>query len=232
MHLNDLRPARRSVLAEDIADSIRQAIFDGSVADATDGGKLSDAEIAVQLGVSRGPVREALRRLQQEGIVDIAPHRGAAVATFTATDVYELASLRKTLEVFAAELAVERATQSDFTAMSEVTRAFEWAFAAGDNLTVVQLDIQFHELLYQAAHHRRLSNAWLGMRSQVMLFLLKRCSAGNDYGKLAAVEHQQILDVLMRRDAEQTRRMVEQHIHGSYERLIQLFAGEGAGEGA
>ncbi|MCW2639825.1 MAG: GntR family transcriptional regulator [Dactylosporangium sp.] len=217
-----IRPARRSVLAEDVATSIRQAIFDGSI----DGGRLSDAELAQQLGVSRGPVREALLRLQQEGIVEIAPHRGASVATFTATDVYELASLRTALEVFAAELAVERATESDFAAMAEVTRAFAPAAAAGDDLKVVRLDMQFHDALYRAAHHSRLWNAWAGMRSQVTLFLFKRRSASDDYGQLAAIEHQEILDVLMSRDIEQVRHMVEQHLRGSYDRLSRPFAVE------
>jgi DNA-binding GntR family transcriptional regulator len=215
------------VLAEDVAASIREAIFDGSI----DGGRLSDAELAQQLGVSRGPVREALLRLQQEGIVEIAPHRGASVATFTATDVYELASLRTALEVFAAELAVERATESDFAAMAEVTRAFAPAAAAGNDLRLVELDMQFHDALYRAAHHSRLWNAWAGMRSQVTLFLFKRRSASDDYGQLAAVEHQEILDVLMSRDVEQVRHMVEQHLRGSYDRLSRIFAGESAAVG-
>jgi DNA-binding GntR family transcriptional regulator len=215
------------VLAEDVAASIREAIFDGSI----DGGRLSDAELAQQLGVSRGPVREALLRLQQEGIVEIAPHRGASVATFTATDVYELASLRTALEVFAAELAVERATESDFAAMAEVTRAFAPAAAAGNDLRLVELDMQFHDALYRAAHHSRLWNAWAGMRSQVTLFLFKRRSASDDYGQLAAVEHQEILDVLMSRDVEQVRHMVEQHLRGSYDRLSRIFAGESSAVG-
>jgi DNA-binding GntR family transcriptional regulator len=222
MSEGSLRPARRSVLAEDVATSIRQAIFDGSIV----GGRLSDADLARQLGVSRGPVREALLRLEQEGIVEIAPHRGASVATFTATDVYELASLRSTLEVFAAELAVVRATEADFEAMGEVTEAFGPAAASGDDLKLVRLDMQFHDALYKAAHHSRLWNSWAGMRSQVTLFLLKRRSVSNDYGQLVAVEHKEILDVLMSRDVEHVRHMVEQHLRGSYERLSRMFEDE------
>jgi DNA-binding GntR family transcriptional regulator len=217
-------PARRSVLADDVATSIRQAIFDGSI----EGGRLSDADLAQQLGVSRGPVREALLRLQQEGIVEITPHRGASVATFTATDVYELASLRATLEVFAAELAVVRATEADFEAMAEVTEAFGPAAAAGDDLKLVHLDIQFHDALYKAAHHSRLWNSWAAMRSQVTLFLVKRRSVSSDYGQLVVVEHKEILDVLMSRDVEQVRHMVEQHLRGSYERLSRRFEDEAA----
>jgi DNA-binding GntR family transcriptional regulator len=176
--------------------------------------------------VSRGPVREALVRLQQEGIVEIEPQRGASVATFTATDVYELYSLRTALEVFAVELAVVRATETDFAAMAEVTKAFAPAAAAGDDLKLVQLDMQFHDALYRAAHHSRLWSAWIGMRSQIMLFLFKRRSAGDDYGQLAAVEHQEILDVLISRDPDHARQMVEQHLRGSYDRLSRLFADE------
>lgn len=215
-----IRPARRAGLADGVAESIRQAIFDGAL---ELGQRLSEADLAQQLGVSRGPVREALVQLKQEGIVNITQHRGASVVTFSAEDVSELASMRMALELFAVELAVARASDADFDELAEIAKSLTEAAAAGNEFKLVQLDVQFHDGLYRAAHHDRLWKAWATIRSQVMLFLLSRRAANDDYRTLVAVEHREILDVLRTRDADEARHVIREHLKGSYDRLIRVF---------
>jgi DNA-binding GntR family transcriptional regulator len=215
-----IRPARRAGLADGVAESIRQAIFDGAL---ELGQRLSEADLAQQLGVSRGPVREALVQLKQEGIVTITQHRGASVVTFSAEDVSELASLRMALELFAVELAVARASDADLDDLAEIAKSLTEAAAAGNEYKLVQLDVRFHDGLYRAAHHDRLWKAWATIRSQVLLFLLSRRAANDDYRTVAAVEHQQILDILRTRDADEARHVIQEHLRGSYDRLIRAF---------
>ena len=101
-----IRPPMRRGLTEQVADSIRQAIFSGSF---ELGDRLNEADIADRLNVSRGPVREALAQLKQEGIVTMSWHRGAYIMELSAVDVSELYSLRTVLEVFAIRQEIGRA---------------------------------------------------------------------------------------------------------------------------
>src|ERR1041385_3476192 len=103
-------PARRRGLADEVADRIREAIFSGAYELGT---QLREAELAAALEVSRGPVREALLRLEREGLVRSAWHRGATVMTLSPEDITELDSLRGALEKLAVELVITHATDDD-----------------------------------------------------------------------------------------------------------------------
>lgn len=223
MAVTGIRPARRTGLAEEVTDSIRQAIFDGVFAV---GDHLGEVEVAQQLDVSRGPVREALVRLRAEGLVSIELHRGATVVRLTIDDIAELTSLRTTLESFAIERAVAHATDDDLAAMHAVTVEMEAAIAAGDLHRLSQLDIRFHDGIYAAARHERLVTAWHTIRSQMLLFLLTRANANHDYLAISLNEHRALIDVIRRRDADEAREMVTAHVRGAYERLRAALAAD------
>ena len=164
-----IRPPQRRGLTEQVADSIRQAIFDGSLSSATTSTRPTSP---ARLQVSRGPIREALLQLKQEGIVTMKWHRGAHIMQLSATDVRELSSLRTVLEVFAIREAASAATTADLDQMSGVLAAMSKAVDDVSDFDMIQRDAQFHDKLYRAAHHERLWSAWSSIRSQVMLSLL------------------------------------------------------------
>ena len=221
MTINGIRPARRTALAEEVTDSIRQAILDGVFAV---GDRLGEVEIAQQLEVSRGPVREALVQLRGEGLVTMELHRGASVVRLGVDDIGELTSLRTTLESFAITLAVERATEEDLASLYAVTTEMEAAIADGDLQRLSSLDIRFHDGIYSAARHDRLVTAWHTIRSQMLLFLLTRAQANHDYLAISLAEHRDLIDVIRRRDAPAARAMIESHVRGSYDRLLAAFS--------
>jgi len=142
-----IRPPERRGLTEQVADSIRQAIFSGSF---ELGERLNEADIADRLHVSRGPVREALTQLRQEGIVTMSWHRGAFIMELSAADVSELYSLRTVLEVFAIRQAAGAATTADLEAMYAVLAAMSKAGDDQSDFDMIQLDVQFHDELYPA----------------------------------------------------------------------------------
>ena len=196
-----IRPPQRRGLTEQVADSIRQAIFSGSF---ELGDHLNEADIADRLQVSRGPVREALVLLKQEGIVTMEWHRGAHIMQLSAKDARELSSLRAVLEVFAIRQAASAATTSDLDLMSSVLTSM--SKAVGDDQSdfdMIQLDAQFHDQLYRAAHHDRLWNAWNSIRSQVVLSLLVKRHTSNEYYRDKVIaEHQLLFDVVSSHDAD------------------------------
>ena len=216
MTITGIQPAKRASLAIEVANSIRQGIFDGVF---QVGDRLGEIEIAQQLDVSRGPVREALVQLRTEGIVAMELHRGASVVTLSLDDIAQLTSLRTTLESFAITLAIQNATPDDLESLHRVTVEMESAIESGDLHRLSQLDIEFHDGIYAAAKHDRLTYAWGTIRSQMLLFLLTRATANNDYLTIALDEHRDLIRVIREGDEEVARELITVHVRGAYDRL-------------
>ncbi|WP_372662676.1 GntR family transcriptional regulator [Amycolatopsis kentuckyensis] len=188
-------PARRRGLADEVADRIRDAIFDGTY---PPGGSLREVELAETLGVSRGPVREALLKLEREGLVRGEWHRGTTVTALSDGDVAELDSLRAALEQLAVSLVVDRG--ADLGAVDAVVARMDRATGEHE---MVRCDLDFHDAVYAAAGHRRLREAWEAIRSQVHLFLLTRIGVESE-GYLAGIpaEHRQLAEALRAGDRD------------------------------
>lgn len=149
-----MRPLRtRKLLAEDVADRIREEILSGGF---VQGERLVEASIAQELGVSRGPVREAFKLLRAEGLVKEEPHRGTFVVRLTGTDVREIYNLRAALEARAAREVAERGRSADLRTMRRLLDRLLQAAESGDVSLVSQADLAFHEGICQLTGNRRL----------------------------------------------------------------------------
>lgn len=215
-----LQPARRRGLTDEVADRLREAILDGSL---SGGERIGEVEVSQRLDVSRGPVREALVRLEQEGLVTIEWHRGATVVELTMRDVDELASLRTALERLAVVQACEHATAKDLAAMRDIVDRMRGARRSGADDQLVRLDVEFHDTIYRAAQHERLHATWTTIRSQVALFLLRRRVASSDYGDIVVDEHSLLVDVLESGDQERAEAMIVEHLRTAYARLAAAY---------
>lgn len=190
-------PARRRGLSDEVADRIREAIFSGVYAP---GAQLREVELSTAMDVSRGPVREALRVLEREGLVHCAWHRGTTVTTVSAEDAAKLDSLRGALEDLAVRQVITRASEEDLASLAKAAEAMKGVTDAHE---MVRLDIAFHDAVFAAAGHRRLADAWDGIRCQVHLFLLTRINRSTD-GYLGCIprEHHGLVTALRSRDTE------------------------------
>jgi GntR family transcriptional regulator of gluconate operon len=154
-----MRPLQtRKLLAEDVADRIREEILSGGFAQ---GERLVEAGIAQQLGVSRGPVREAFKLLRAEGLVKEEPHRGTFVVRLTSTDVREIYDLRAGLEARAAKQLAERARANDLRAVRRLLDRLLQAAENGDVAVVSQADLAFHEGVCHLTGNRRLHEVFM-----------------------------------------------------------------------
>jgi len=209
-------PEKRA-LSDDVASRLRTAILNGAFAP---GERLREEALARALGVSRGPVREALVELERQGLVVINRNRGAVVAQLSRDDLEELYTLRLALE----ELAVRRAAEaSDATAIAAMRDRIDRMQAALERgiteQDAAEFDLGFHDLIYDAAHHRRLKDAWMIMRPQIHILLLTRNLADRDFREMLVVEHQRLLDAIVQADPEVAARTIRGHLSGSYDRV-------------
>jgi len=209
----------RTSLADYVVGVIREKTATGEL---RPGQHLREAELAAALGVSRGPVREALALLETEGHVEIRRHRGAFVSVLTQQDVEEVHSLRAAIEALAAERAVTRLTSSHLAEMDRVLEAMKVTSGSVAPQEAVRLDLAFHDVLYDAADHARLLRVWTSIRSQVSFFLHTRNVNFPDFPTVGYPEHYELRTVLSEGDPGRARIAVEKHMTGSYSRLSML----------
>lgn len=212
-----MRSARRRVLADEVADAIRDAIFAGNV---DLGQRLVEEELAANLNVSRGPVREAFVLLAQEGLVNVERHRGATVAQLGPDDVHEIYSLRTALERLAVDWLCKYGTDTDFDRIAAVLQQFHKLPRPLTRSAVAGLDVAFHDAIFQAAHHERLHRAWLALRSQIFLYLVHRGALRHDFAQTWLKDHEELLEVLRRRKRAPALKLIEGHIEGTYRRVL------------
>src|SRR5947209_3109497 len=154
--VNVLVPPSRRSLAENVADRIREAIYNGQLAPNE---RLREETLADFLRVSRGPIREALSQLEREGLVIKEPNRGATVARLSREDLREVYSLRLALEQLALQEAIQHAETRHLDEMQQVIDETHAAMVNGTSVQeAARLDVAFHEIIYRASGHKRLHN--------------------------------------------------------------------------
>jgi DNA-binding GntR family transcriptional regulator len=151
----------------DVAASLRGAILNGTL---RSGEPLVERRIAEDLGVSRAPVREALRRLEEEGLVVTFPYKGTYVRQVTPRTVDEILSLRTVLEGFAAERALPRLAEGGGGRLHQLLADMSQAARASDEDTLVELHMAFHRTFYELGDHSLLMQFWMIMETQMRLY--------------------------------------------------------------
>lgn len=189
-----------------VYNSLRDAIWEGRF---RHGERLREEEIGRALGVSRTPVREALQRLQQRGLLVIGPGRGLVVAELTRQQVFELYAMREILEGSAARFAARHANTVEVELLYQLQRELE--SAPGDVITLVKLNRQFHQMIYEAAHNQYLTQALDTLHDSLALLhnttfrMPNRRRESDD-------EHRMIVAAIERRDSDEAERAARLHI--------------------
>lgn len=154
-------------LRDQAAANIRRAIEAGVL---KPGDRLVEAEIATQMGISRAPVREAVRLLEQEGFVTSVPRKGTFVVELTRQDIEEIFSLRSVLEGLAVKLATPRLGPNEIAELGGLMEDMREAAGDRDMSKLVETDLAFHQRIVCLSGHNRLLQDWLRMSVQLRLF--------------------------------------------------------------
>ena len=151
------RKASNTTTSEIVLESLREQIINGTLQPQE---KLIEAEIAQKFGLSRGPVREALRQLAVEGLVDYCPNKGCTVALLSPQDAYEVFFLRGSLEKLAIQKSNCRLSDYDLMIMEASIEEFRKAILAGNTMKAVHADETFHQQIIRSAQLNRLTKMW------------------------------------------------------------------------
>ena len=227
--MRSLRPLASRTLADRAAEKLRERILAGDFAS---GDRLVEARIAQQLGISRGPLREALRQLAAEGLVREEPRRGTFVSTPTAEEVRDAYDLRAAIEAKAARLVIANGGASALDALRRAADRIDAAAAAGDLPRVVRSDYEFHEALCGASGNRRLLDAFV--RNASVLRILLRLEGERFYSSLdeVAQQHHELLSALEDGDAARADLAVTEHLEAARDRLMRHLARQADDAGA
>jgi DNA-binding GntR family transcriptional regulator len=210
MGLATLRQVRRPLLADDVAAQIRKAIVSGKF---KPGEPLAEPVLAARLGVSRGPVREALITLERDGLVQFAPSGRTRVRQFDERDFEEIISLRGALEGLASRLACRHWNEALAAVLAANLEQQQRATTLGE---FSRLDTDLHEAIVRASAHERLIAAWLVMRPQLEMWLTHsfelQLKLHHELRNTTVAAHRELLGDLASKDEERAARSATSHI--------------------
>lgn len=184
------------------------------------GGKLNEGELAAALGISRTPVREAINRLEKEGLVQIFPQRGAFVVRFSEKDVFELFLIRENLEGLAARLAAERINEENLVKLESCIQGFQEPFTEKDVQRYAKEDFRFHQTIVAVSDAQRLIKMISTLYDHIRIFRLTTLGLSSRM-KTSLAEHRLLIEAFQRRDSEQAEQMMRQHIHHVREGVME-----------
>jgi len=204
-------------LWETLVERLRQEILGGALPQGT---KLVESELAARFGVSRGPVREALREIARLGLAVDLPRRGTFVSSPTEADLEEVLVAREAIELAGARLAIARARDEDLRALGRLLDEVDAAYAAGDIVRAWEVDLEFHRQMFEVGGNSRLLALFDPLASQTILLM----RAAEDPAIRLAPEpalHRNILDALVARDVGLAEAAVVAHFRFTEDRLYR-----------
>ena len=201
--MNEYLPLRDVVF-----NTLRQAILKGEL---EPGERLMEIQLAERLGVSRTPIREAIRKLELEGLVLMIPRKGAEVAEISEKSLREVLEVRRSLEELAIELACQRITPEELTDLEEAENGFARAVETGEVMAIAESDEHLHELIYQATANERLVQILNNLREQMYRYRLEYIK-DEDRRQILVVEHEHILRAIRSRNMAEAKSAVREHI--------------------
>lgn len=211
LEMNEYLPLRDVVFR-----TLRQAILKGEL---KPGERLMEIQLAQKLGVSRTPVREAIRKLELEGLVLMIPRKGAEVAEITAKDLEDVLEVRAALEELAVCNACDTITEEQLQDLRAAAEAFKKALAGGDLVACAETDMNFHEVIYSATNNRRLLQILSNLREQMYRYRMEYLKDVRTHSILLE-EHEAIWRALKMHDKAKAGNAIRIHIENQKRSII------------
>lgn len=215
--MNEYLPLRDVVF-----NTLRKAILTGEL---KPGERLMEIQLAQRLGVSRTPVREAIRKLELEGLVIMIPRRGAIVAEITVKDLEDVLEVRAVLEELAVQKACQHISEEQLRDLKRISNEFKRSLEEGDLIACVEKDMAFHEVIYTAADNKRLLQLLLNLREQMYRYRMEYMKDKRMH-KLLVEEHDTIRRALKKGDAVRAGNAMHSHIENQKESMVKALTGE------
>ncbi|HZW82559.1 MAG TPA: GntR family transcriptional regulator [Candidatus Deferrimicrobium sp.] len=206
-------------LREIVFESLREAIIGGVL---KPGERLMEIQLAEEMGVSRTPVREAIRKLELEGFVVMIPRKGAYVAGISLKDIADVFEIRAALEALAASLAAERITEEELEQMERLLVRKAELTEANDLDSIVEVDTDFHAILFKASRNEKLGQILNNLREQIQRFRAVSLAMPGRM-KEALEEHRKIVEALSERNVALVASLAAEHIENAENVMLEAM---------
>lgn len=209
----------RRTLHEEVLERLRDMIIEGRLAP---GQRINEGQVGAQLGVSRTPLREAIKTLASEGLVEIQPAKGAVVRKFTAKDLYQVLQVLKALEQLGARMTCEHASDAAITAINDLHVEMMELYRAGNRLEYFKLNQAIHTAFVAASENAVLVEMHSTLQSRI-----KRLRFIGNEGPVkwagAVAEHEEMMVALLKRDADTLAEIIGRHMDSTLERVREVL---------
>ena len=212
--MNEYLPLRDVVF-----NTLRQAILRGEL---KPGERLMEIQLANKLGVSRTPIREAIRKLELEGLVNMVPRKGAEVADITEKSLRDVLEVRKALEELSVQLACEKITEEEIEELKRVAERFKDTLDDQDVTKIAEADVAFHDVIYTATDNQKLILLLNNLREQMYRYRVEYLKKEEAYPQLIA-EHEELIDNISKRNKEEATRIMCEHIDNQVATVINVI---------
>lgn len=209
----------RTYLHEEVAERLRRIVLDGEL---KPGSRVNEIELAARFGVSRTPMREAIKILAAEGMLELLPNRGARVASISRTELDEMLEVIGMLEALAGEAACRRITDAELAALEDSHARMVAAWQAGDEASYFALNREIHDALLAASRNETLRTVYANLSGRVQKARYVAHKTPEQWRR-AVDEHQDMMRLLRVRDGEALGRLLRRHIHGKRAVLAAAF---------
>lgn len=204
-------------LRDVVFNTLRKAILTGEL---KPGERLMEIHLANRLGVSRTPIREAIRKLELEGLVIMIPRRGAEVAQITEKNLKDVLEVRRALDALCVELACDRISADEEEQLREACDEFERATETKDATIIAKADVEFHDIIVQATGNQRLIQLINNLSEQMYRYRFEYIKDENRHDNLIS-EHRMIYEGIVNRDKEKAAQAAKLHIDNQERSIIR-----------
>lgn len=210
-------------LRDVVFNTLREAILKG---DLKPGERLMEIQLASQLGVSRTPIREAIRMLEQEGLAVTMPRKGAEVAKMTLKGMEDVLEIRAALDELAGQLACDRISEEQLSRLEEKKENFEKSLKTGNVKAIAEADVCFHDVIYEATGNPKLVNMLNNLREQIYRYRVEYLKNAENYPILIE-EHEAIYQSLVNRNREEARCAIDVHVENQAVAVKEVIIKQG-----
>lgn len=214
VNINEYLPLRDVVF-----NTLRQAILKGEL---EPGERLMEIQLAKRLGVSRTPIREAIRKLELEGLVTMVPRKGAEVAKITEKNLRDVLEVRKALEELAVQLACDRMTEGQLQELKDVLEEFKESIKTKEPTTITEVDVKFHDVIFMSTGNQRLIQILNNLREQMYRYRMEYIKDEKQHAALIK-EHEEIIKGIEAKDKDGATETIRGHIDNQEVSIINVI---------
>ena len=203
-------------LRDVVFNTLREAILKGEL---KPGERLMELQLAAKLGVSRTPIREAIRMLEQEGLAVTIPRKGAEVAKMTEKDMEDVLQIREALDELAAKIACEQISEEQLEELVATMHEFEESTKTDNVKKIAEADVKFHDIIYQSTGNPKLVNMVNNLREQMYRYRIEYLKKKECYPQLLE-EHETIIQAIEEHDKKKATDITVQHINNQVDTVV------------